>query len=506
MSQKTEGPVAAQESESIEASAQIAIAAAKVLVGQGAITPEQGAQLGMQINALRNQVQGADPINISSEKMNGTEGATKVLENNIPQVEYIGWGMRTAKSHLEVGKLLRTILPDGNSDSKPLKMDQSDGHFNNKEDSKKFQIGGIVPSSHKMQQMTIGLIPGGKAAESLSSSFQKSVSWVKNISLRASNNAKEAIVARVNQAKMIAEFGAEKVLDMGHGVYKGFQFAAQQPVSENVSDLGTSLIRSFVTNKDPAQAIKIIVGVPFSVLSGDIFDKQVPAAFDRDPGSPAVVVITGMACRPADLYNMDKIASDALGIRRCAQVTNFTHINLPRMGNTIIDPGFGDIFSQMIGTEYFNTVDITVVHAAEAMRRGIAEKGFVLAIGHSQGTAIARRALSLLTAEERKKVHIYGAGSEWYIDEKRIGVGSAWNARNVEDPVPILGMMTGMASNVLPWNWDRIADAGRGWRVFNSTQNQTPKGEKGNKHDFGIYYLESLRDWATEMRRRGILK
>ncbi|HNF59532.1 MAG TPA: hypothetical protein PLN89_08160, partial [Elusimicrobiota bacterium] len=61
LSQKTEGPAAAQESESIEASAQIAIAAAKVLVGQGAITPDQSAQLGTQITALRNQVRGVAP-------------------------------------------------------------------------------------------------------------------------------------------------------------------------------------------------------------------------------------------------------------------------------------------------------------------------------------------------------------------------------------------------------------------------------------------------------------
>ena len=61
MSQKPESRVAAQESENIEASAQIAIAAAKILAGQGAITPEQSAQLGTQITALRNQVLGAGP-------------------------------------------------------------------------------------------------------------------------------------------------------------------------------------------------------------------------------------------------------------------------------------------------------------------------------------------------------------------------------------------------------------------------------------------------------------
>ena len=61
LSQKTEGPAAAQESENIEASAQIAFAAAKVLVGQGAITPDQSAQLGTQITALRNQVRGVAP-------------------------------------------------------------------------------------------------------------------------------------------------------------------------------------------------------------------------------------------------------------------------------------------------------------------------------------------------------------------------------------------------------------------------------------------------------------
>ena len=112
----------------------------------------------------------------------------------------------------------------------------------------------------------------------------------------------------------------------------------------------------------------------------------------------------------------------------------------------------------------------------------------------------------MLNPAERSKVYAYGGGSEWYIDEKRTGVGGAYNARNIKDPVPVIGMLAGMASNVLPWNWDRIADMGRGWHVFDSKQNHTPDGAQGNKHDFGVYYPESLRNWVDDLRKKGVLR
>jgi hypothetical protein len=332
------------------------------------------------------------------------------------------------------------------------------------------------------------------------------VAWLGSVTNKAETRTKAAVIDFGRDTKIVAEFAADKTIEAGQAVQKGFQVAAEQPVSRNVSDVGTAITESFTVTRNPVQAVKVIIGVPFSILSGDIFDEQDPIRFDSNPNAPAAVVVTGMACRADDLFKMDKVTSKALGIKRCAEVTNFTHINLPRIGKLDIPVGMGDVFAQMIGDELFDATDITAIHTAQALREGIKEKGFVLSAGHSQGTPTERRAFDLLNPADRGKVYAYGAGSEWYIDEKRTGVGGAYNARNIGDPVPVIGMLAGMASNVLPWNWDRIAGMGLGWHVFDSKQNHTPDGAQGNKHDFGVYYPESLGNWVDDLRKKGVLR
>ena len=330
--------------------------------------------------------------------------------------------------------------------------------------------------------------------------------WLGSVTNKAETRTKGAVIDFGRDTKIVAEFAADKTIEAGQAVQKGFQVAAEQPVSRNVSDVGAAITESFTVTKNPVQAVKIIVGVPFSILSGDMFDRQDLPMFDRNKDAPAAVSVTGMACREKDKFDMAMEVNEALGIERSASVTNYTHINLPRIGKLDIPPGLGDIFAQMIGDELFDATDIAAIHTAQALREGIKEKGFVLSAGHSQGTPTERRAFDLLNPAERSKVYAYGAGSEWYIDEKRTGVASAYNARNIEDPVPVIGMLAGMAGNVLPWNWDRIADMGRGWHVFDSPQNHTADGAQGNKHDFGVYYPESLRNWVDDLRKKGVLR
>ncbi|HNC75335.1 MAG TPA: hypothetical protein PK362_10690, partial [Elusimicrobiota bacterium] len=74
----------------------------------------------------------------------------------------------------------------------------------------------------------------------------------------------------------------------------------------------------------------------------------------------------------------------------------------------------------------------------------IQQYGCVYVWAHSQGTAIAKAALSMLTLAERSRVIYEGAGPQTYVDGKKLGLKEAANIRYPKDPIPI-------TNDVLKW-------------------------------------------------------
>jgi len=225
--------------------------------------------------------------------------------------------------------------------------------------------------------------------------------------------------------------------------------------------------------------VRIVTGAAIGVLSGDIFDRSKPIEFDRD--GPAVVTINGIKCDDSAARSIEKAGLDGFGIKSATVIKNGTHWF-----------GIGDGI-QILGYEYPGAIDKPVWDTAKAIRAGIEQKGEVFVIAYSQGTAVFKQALSLLSAKEKAAVHYIGLGPEWIVDGKTEGLASAHNVWNKGDFVPTLGNRLKLITNLLfPWNWGRLAnrdverhDVGAHWE---------------EAHKF-TYYVDSVKKWAAERRK-----
>ncbi|MCB4757710.1 MAG: hypothetical protein LHV69_11900, partial [Elusimicrobia bacterium] len=162
------------------------------------------------------------------------------------------------------------------------------------------------------------------------------------------------------------------------------------------------------------------------------------------------------------------------GITHMAQIENRTH------GKMV-----GDIV-QTLGYEYLGAIDNHAINAAHAIRQGIAEKGEIYVVAHSQGTAIFERALALLKPEERSKIHYFGAGSEVFIDENKYGLASAVNVKNEGDKIPDMGNKWRITNWFIPSEWSRKGKLD--WTNINVNA-------EGNHHSFLTYYINALKQW-----------
>jgi hypothetical protein len=138
-------------------------------------------------------------------------------------------------------------------------------------------------------------------------------------------------------------------------------------------------------------------------------------------------------------------------------------------------------------------IDKPAIDGALAIRLAIKEKGWVFVVAHSQGSAIFKQSLSLLTKEERSHIHYLGIGPEWNIDAKREGLASALNIWNKGDIVPHLGNQLKIISNtLLPWNWGRESNV-------NTEITKTNSNGSGSPHRFSNYE-KSATEWAQKWR------
>jgi len=221
---------------------------------------------------------------------------------------------------------------------------------------------------------------------------------------------------------------------------------------------------------------KLGTGAVFSVLSGDMFRKRTTIEFSET--GPAVVTINGIWNSRRASFDINNFVKGVFGVDKATRVENGT-------------TGVGD-FLQILGHEYLGTIDRPAIETAKAIRAGIAMKGEVYVVAHSQGTAIFNAALNLLSVENRSKIHYIGVGAEWHIDAKSKGLASAENIWNKADKIPLANRrLTGW---LIPTLADRQLHTE--WTKIDSSLNMT---RKGNHHSF-VYYREAVADWAKRMK------
>lgn len=229
-------------------------------------------------------------------------------------------------------------------------------------------------------------------------------------------------------------------------------------------------------------AARKFLSLPTSVITGD-FDKSFPVEFD--PNGPALITSNGVLTPENLARALNDIGKNSFGIQAATIIKNNTHWF-----------GIGDFF-QSLAYEYLGIIDKPARDMAKAIRIGIQEKGEVFVLAHSQGSAVFKQSLSLLTKEEKSKIHYIGIGPQWIIDAKAEGLASATNIWNKGDPVPTLGNRLKLVTNLLfPWNWGRL-----------STTNLTRQdmGIRGLAAHGFKQYEEAVKKWADKWRAQWAL-
>jgi len=238
---------------------------------------------------------------------------------------------------------------------------------------------------------------------------------------------------------------------------------------------------------------RILSGVIFGIPSGDFFDKSLSIKFDKM--GPAVISINGMWTSGKKARDIHDAVREYFGVKDATMIRNRSHWVI------------GDIF-QILGHELIGAIDKPALNTAKAIRVGIQEKGEVYVVAHSQGSAIFKQSLSLLSADERSKIHYIGLGPQWIIDSAAEGLASAKNIWNKGDFVPTLGNRLRVVSNFLfPWNWGRLSerDLVQGSWSPEPDRNATPvapetENDKG-PHSFENYKRD-LHDWVIKRRQQ----
>lgn len=176
-----------------------------------------------------------------------------------------------------------------------------------------------------------------------------------------------------------------------------------------------------------------LLGVPFSILSGDIFDNpNIVTEFSRGVCKISISI--------NGIWNNDQKAADLMNAvadspryqnTKVIRVTNRTHI------------GIGDLL-QIIGNE-IGAIDVTAARAAKqinlaaaALKKNGCCCGFIQVLGHSQGAMVFNRALPLLTERAKRLICFTSIGGEKAV-VRNVGLSKVENYNNVRDWVPYFG-------------------------------------------------------------------
>jgi len=194
-------------------------------------------------------------------------------------------------------------------------------------------------------------------------------------------------------------------------------------------------------------AARVAIGIPFSILSGDIFDHQTP--FEDTATS---ISVNGILNTMHHARVIAQDVDDALGVSGTVPIVNGTHFFI------------GD-FIQIIGEE-LGAITTSSIRAAEVIR----QLHVTDVIAHSQGSSVFRGALPLLSFEQRSIINYQGFGPQSVIGFPRFGLNSIQNSIRPGDPVPWLSpfnlLRRGLGAELqrLPRTQDSIINFGsHGW-------------------------------------------
>ena len=314
---------------------------------------------------------------------------------------------------------------------------------------------------------------GDKASEGIQVVRSKGVTFGNEatvVGAEVYNVAKEKTTALVN-------YGQEKK-EKAVGAVKETLHDAQAFTQDKVTAYGGNVSASWKEMKhqtNPMTQQKLAIGMVASLFSGDIWDSNLPVTFDKR--GPAVITINGILNTRDDARALRNSVMDFFGIKDATMILNDTH------GKGLQDG------IQVFFHEYLGVIDAPAIQAARAIRQGINEKGEVFVVAHSQGTAIFGAALTLLSTEEKSKIHYLGLGAEKYISGKAEGMADAKNVRNMGDIVPVLGNGARVSNWLVPSEWSR--------KMVTEWTN-IDRNVPGNRHGFDQFYKQEVKTWIKE--------
>lgn len=214
------------------------------------------------------------------------------------------------------------------------------------------------------------------------------------------------------------EYDGDHGLEMVYRSLVSLINAMKQKYNSNIDQMNDA-----IREADGLTKWQLIAGKVISHLTGDLWDQQYEIKYSKK--GKAVIFVNGIATTDKQSRkSKEKIKQEFNSL--VARIENNTHF-----------VGIGDLV-QVVSNE-MGIIDITAVRMAAALKQGIAEKGNVHVIAHSQGSMVFKQALKLLSAEQKKHIHYNGFGSQAYIDTKKEGLAVAVNYRNSKDGVPYIG-------------------------------------------------------------------
>jgi RHS repeat-associated protein len=208
---------------------------------------------------------------------------------------------------------------------------------------------------------------------------------------------------------------------------------------------------------------RLAEGLPFSILSGDIFHDQ-----ELNPGASSAY-INGIFTPDQARNNTIKLIINQTGWSGTVGIRNSTFLYI------------GDIL-QILGEE-LGAITISSIFAAEQITDAD-DGGRINVVAHSQGTSVFRGAVALLDDQTRADVNYQGFGSESFINGNLYGLGGARNVYNPGDPVPYLSpfdyLRTFLAQTFVPFADPEVLSA----------QNKCSIGF--SYHNMDVYYVKSI--------------
>ena len=186
--------------------------------------------------------------------------------------------------------------------------------------------------------------------------------------------------------------------------------------------------------------LREIYGLPFSILSGDIFRSQIEDSYN-DTQCDFLITITGIFT----FENGNQDFNDSISeLPKYLSIQNPTYVFNPS-GFAVLDP------IQIFGHES-GAIDVIAIAAARKMSNAAIKAQdnncntcfTINVVAHSQGTMVFKTALNLLPEKVKDRIKFVGLGGEVAID----GTDMLISARNIAD-----------TCDLVPWtNWLRAHD------------------------------------------------